>query len=189
MLALLQGATDFQTIARQAAQFIMPEGILTLFACAALVLDVMLPRNRKRVVAWVSLAGAGFALVSLWILYSGIVTKGAPRTAFYDMIVLDSYAVVFKSMFLVGAALSILLSMKYLDVEGEQRGEYYALILFAVVGILRQVQPQPDPLTCLRVDADAVPVIAVVEAPHDRLPPASGWPPRPHRHGRRSARR
>jgi NADH-quinone oxidoreductase subunit N len=128
--------TDFQTIARQAAQFIMPEGILTLFACGALVLDVMLPRNSKRVVAWVSLAGVGFAFLSLWILYSGIVTKGAPRTAFYDMIVLDSYAVVFKSMFLIGAALSILLSIKYLDVEGEQRGEYYSLILFSVVGMM-----------------------------------------------------
>ncbi len=129
-------ATDFQSIARQSAQFIMPEGILTLFACAALVLDVMLPRNRKKVVAWVSLAGVGFAFVSLWILYAGIVSKGAPRTAFYDMIVLDSYAVVFKSMFLIGAGLSILLAMKYLDVEGEQRGEYYALILFCVVGMM-----------------------------------------------------
>ena len=129
-------ATDFQTIARQAAQFIMPEGILTLFACGALVLDVMLPRNSKRVVAWVSLAGVGFAFLSLWILYAGIVTKGAPRTAFYDMIVLDSYAVVFKSMFLIGAALSILLSIKYLEVEGEQRGEYYSLILFSVVGMM-----------------------------------------------------
>ena len=129
-------AVDFQTIARQSAQFIMPEGILTVFACTALVLDVMLPRNRKRVVAWVSLAGVGFALASLWILYTDIVSKSAPRTAFYDMIVLDSYAVVFKSMFLVGAALAILLSMKYLDIEGEQRGEYYSLILFSVVGMM-----------------------------------------------------
>jgi NADH-quinone oxidoreductase subunit N len=129
-------ATDFTTIARQAAQFIMPEGIMTLFACAALVLDVMLPRDRKRVVAWVSLAGVGFAFISLWILYTDIVTKGAPRTAFFDMIVLDSYAVVFKSIFLIGAALSILLSMKYLDIEGEQRGEYYSLILFSVIGMM-----------------------------------------------------
>ena len=128
--------TDFQTIARQAAQFIMPEGILTLFACAALVLDVMLPRNRKKIVSLMCLAGIGFAFVSLWILYAGIVSQGAPRTAFYDMIVLDSYAVVFKSMFLIGAALSILLSMKYLDIEGEQRGEYYSLILFSVIGMM-----------------------------------------------------
>ena len=128
--------TDFQAIATQATQFIMPEGILTLFACAALVLDVMLPRDRKRFVAWVSLAGVGFAFISLWILYANIVSKGTPRTAFFDMIVLDSYAVVFKSIFLIGAALSILLSIKYLDIEGEQRGEYYGLILFSVIGMM-----------------------------------------------------
>ncbi|HXU35990.1 MAG TPA: NADH-quinone oxidoreductase subunit N [Blastocatellia bacterium] len=128
--------TDFQAIATQATQFIMPEGILTLFACAALVLDVMLPRDRKRFVAWVSLAGVGFAFISLWILYGNIVSKGTPRTAFFDMIVLDSYAVVFKSIFLIGAALSILLSIKYLDIEGEQRGEYYGLILFSVIGMM-----------------------------------------------------
>lgn len=129
-------ATDFQTIALQATQFIMPEGILTLFACAALVLDVMLPRSRKGFVAWVALAGVGLSFVSLWMLYADIVSKGNPRTAFYDMIVLDTYAVVFKSMFLIGAALSILLSIKYLDIEGEQRGEYYSLILFSVIGMM-----------------------------------------------------
>lgn len=128
--------TDFQAIATQATQFIMPEGILTLFACAALVLDVMLPRDRKRFVAWVSLVGVGFSFASLWILYANIVSKGTPRTAFFDMIVLDSYAVVFKSIFLIGAALSILLSIKYLDIEGEQRGEYYSLILFSVIGMM-----------------------------------------------------
>jgi NADH-quinone oxidoreductase subunit N len=128
--------TDFQAIATQATQFIMPEGILTLFACAALVLDVMLPRDRKRFVAWVSLAGVGLAFISLWILYGSIVSKGTPRTAFFDMIVLDSYAVVFKSIFLIGAAFSILLSIKYLDIEGEQRGEYYGLILFSVIGMM-----------------------------------------------------
>jgi NADH-quinone oxidoreductase subunit N len=134
MLALLQ--TDFQSLMRQASQFIMPEGILTLFACAALVLDVMLPRHRKRVVAWVSLVGVGFTAVSLWMLYTNIVAKGTPRTAFFDMIVLDSYAVVFKTIFLIGAALSILLSVRYLDTEDEQHGEYYSLMLFSVIGMM-----------------------------------------------------
>ncbi|MCI0489749.1 MAG: NADH-quinone oxidoreductase subunit N [Blastocatellia bacterium] len=136
MPALLQAATDFQTIARQAGQLIMPEAILTLFACAALILDVMLPRNRKRVVAWVCLAGIGASLVSLGILYFNISSREAARTGFFDMIIIDNYAVVFKLMFLIGAALSILLSIKYLDTEGEQRGEYYALILFSVTGMM-----------------------------------------------------
>src|ERR1041384_3003463 len=128
--------TDFQAIATQATQLIMPQGILNLFACAALVFDVMLPRNQKRFVAWVSLAGVGLSFGSLWVLYANIVSRGNPRTGFYEMIVLGSYAVVFKAIFLIGAALSILLAIKYLDIEGEQRGEYYSLMLFSVVGMM-----------------------------------------------------
>ena len=127
---------SFQELINQAAQLIMPEMILTLFACAALVLDVMLPRDRKQIVAWVSLAGVGLTLVSLGILYFSFVRKVQSQTGFYDMIVVDNYSVVFKLMFLIGAALSILLSIKYLEVEGEQRGEYYSLILFSVVGMM-----------------------------------------------------
>ena len=133
----MQASPDLQVIARQTGQLIMPEVILTLFACAALVLDVMLPRDRKRIVAWLSLAGVGFSLVSLGILY--FAAGGASMTArngFFDMIVIDSYAVVFKLIFLIGAGLTILLSIKYLDIEDEQRGEYYALILFSVVGMM-----------------------------------------------------
>jgi NADH-quinone oxidoreductase subunit N len=96
----------------------------------------MLPRNRKRVVAWVSLVGIGFSLLSLLILYVNKAKAGTSSTAFYDMIVLDNYAVIFKLMFLIGAGLSILLSVRYLEEEGEQHGEYYALILFSVVGMM-----------------------------------------------------
>lgn len=117
---------------------IMPEALLTLFACAALVLDVMLPRAQKRIVAWVSLAGIGVSLVSLGLMYSQMASRGiiSTRTGFYGMIVIDNYAVVFKLMFLIGAALAILLSIRYLDEENEQRGEYYSLILFAVIGMM-----------------------------------------------------
>src|ERR1051325_2080963 len=118
MLALLQTPTDFQTIIQQTVQYIMPEVILTVFACGALILDVMLPRNRKRMVAWISLAGLGFALISLIILYVNKAKSGTSSTAFFDMIVLDNYAVVFKLMFLIGAALSILISIRYLEEEG-----------------------------------------------------------------------
>lgn len=136
MLAIQQATTDLQAIAQQTVQYIMPEVIVTIFACGALVLDVQLPRRHKRWVAWTCLGGLGFAFVSLGVLYTDIVRRGTPRTAFFDMIVLDNYAVLFKALFLVGAALSILLSIKYLETEGEQRGEYYALILFSVVGMM-----------------------------------------------------
>jgi NADH-quinone oxidoreductase subunit N len=136
MLALIQATNDFEMIARQTIQFITPEVILTIFACAALVLDVMLPADRKKVVAWVSFAGILLAMASVAILYFEVVKGQAPRTSFFGMLIVDNYAVAFKIIFLTGAALSVLLSIKYLDIEGEQRGEYYSLILFSVVGMM-----------------------------------------------------
>src|SRR5215471_1007261 len=136
MLALIQATNDFEVIARQTIQFITPEVILTTFACAALVLDVMLPADRKKVVAWVSFAGILLAMASVAILYFEVVKDQAPRTSFFGMLIVDNYAVAFKIIFLTGAALSVLLSIKYLDMEGEQRGEYYSLILFSVVGMM-----------------------------------------------------
>src|SRR5205814_10686859 len=39
-------------------------------------------------------------------------------------------------LFLVAAAITILMSARYLQIENEQHGEYYALILFSVVGMM-----------------------------------------------------
>jgi NADH-quinone oxidoreductase subunit N len=50
--------------------------------------------------------------------------------------VIDAFTVYFWSLFLAAAAISILISMRYLDEEGEHHGEYYALILFAVIGMM-----------------------------------------------------
>src|SRR5262249_37291961 len=137
MLALIQTGSDFQIIVEQATKYLMPEIVLIIVGCGALVLDVMLPRGQKRLVAWTCLAGVGVAFVSLTILHAGIIASGGkPRTAFFEMIVLDDYGVVLKKIFLVGAPPASLLSIKYLETEGEQRGEYYALILFAVVGMM-----------------------------------------------------
>ena len=133
MLALLQTTVDISAIWQQTRQLIMPEVLLLLFACGALVLDVLLPRKQKHLVAWFSIAGLLVSLVSLYFVYTSV---GSAKTGFFGMIVIDSYAVVFKSMFLIGATLAILLSIKYLDEEDEQRGEYYSLILFAVIGMM-----------------------------------------------------
>ncbi len=39
-------------------------------------------------------------------------------------------------LFLASTALVILLSVRYLEIEDEQHGEYYALMLFATVGMM-----------------------------------------------------
>ncbi|HYV00251.1 MAG TPA: NADH-quinone oxidoreductase subunit N [Pyrinomonadaceae bacterium] len=115
-------------------QLIVPELILTVCACLALVMEVVLPYRKSKLVAYFALAGIALAAVSLVVQYlSG---TGVPIDGFYGMIRLDGFALVFQSIFLVGAALAIAISTRYLDIEGEQHGEYYALVLFATVGMM-----------------------------------------------------
>jgi NADH-quinone oxidoreductase subunit N len=111
-----------------------PELIVTIFACLALVVDIVAGRGRGRWTALFSLAGIGFALVSTGILYYDY--HGNERSAFYRMIVVDDYALFFKFLFLITAAFAILIAVRYLDVEERQSGEYYSLILFATLGMM-----------------------------------------------------
>jgi NADH-quinone oxidoreductase subunit N len=116
-------------------QLIVPELILTLAACVVLVMEVILPRRDHKWTAYAALGGIALAAVSLFLLWQ---TNRAnlPLDAFYGMVRIDGFALVFKMMFLLAAALTIAISLRYLEVEGEQRGEYYALVLFATVGMM-----------------------------------------------------
>ena len=132
MLLLQANSTGLFNVAD--LQLIIPELILTVCACLALVMEVVLPYRKSKLVAYFSLAGIALAAVSLVVQYlSG---TGVPIDGFYGMIRLDGFAFVFQSIFLVGAALAIAISTRYLDIEGEQHGEYYALVLFATVGMM-----------------------------------------------------
>jgi NADH-quinone oxidoreductase subunit N len=114
---------------------IVPEIILTVAACVALVMEVLLPNRKSRWVGYFSLGGillAAASVVAFWVTYGA----SFPLTGFYGMIRLDGFAVVFKLIFLLAAALTIAVSLRYLDVENEQRGEFYALVLFALTGMM-----------------------------------------------------
>ncbi|MDQ1612320.1 MAG: NADH-quinone oxidoreductase subunit [Pyrinomonadaceae bacterium] len=116
-------------------QLIVPELILTLSACVVLVMEVILPRREHKWTAYAALGGVALSAVSLFLLWQTN-RDNLPLNAFYGMIRIDGFALVFKMIFLLAAALTIAISVRYLEVEGEQRGEYYALVLFATVGML-----------------------------------------------------
>ena len=115
-------------------QLIAPELILTVCACIALVMEVILPYRKSKLIAYFSLIGVALAMVSLWVQFAAADTL--PIDGFYGMIRIDGFALVFQSIFLIGAGLAIAISTRYLDIEGEQHGEYYALVLFATVGMM-----------------------------------------------------
>ncbi|HYJ47338.1 MAG TPA: NADH-quinone oxidoreductase subunit N [Pyrinomonadaceae bacterium] len=143
MLALLQ-ANSTQIFSLSDLRLIAPEIILTVCACVALVMEVVLPYRKSKWTAYFALVGIALALVSLLVQFHGMAGTFLPWDAqnlspldgFYGMIRIDGFSILFKLIFLLAAALSIGISMKFLDVEGEQHGEFYALVLFATVGMM-----------------------------------------------------
>src|SRR2546421_11700615 len=141
MLLLFQTASPFNV---QDLQLIAPELILTAIACLALVMEVILPYKLSKWTAYFSLAGIALALISLVAqfrkqggTFSLNLLQGVTATdGFYGMVHIDGFALLFKTIFLIAAALAIAIAMRYLDIEREQHGEYYALILFATVGMM-----------------------------------------------------
>ena len=109
-----------------------PELELALFGMIVLVFDLLV--QNKRVLGYISLAGLAWSGFFLFRLRNVV---DAP--AYGGVLALDPFAWFFKAIFLIAAALSIAISLKYLDIERENHGEYYALILFATMGMMFMV--------------------------------------------------
>lgn len=116
-------------------QLIAPELILTVCACVALVMEVILPYRKSKVTAYFALVGVALAAISLGVQW-WFIRNVLPLDGFYGMVRIDGFALIFKAIFLVAAGLAIAISTRFLDIEGEQHGEYYALVLFATVGMM-----------------------------------------------------
>ena len=125
-------------------QLIAPELILTMAACVVLVMEVILPYRFSKWTAYFALTGIAFAMVSLvaqFVSMGGRFNLTALQNVtaldgFYGMVRIDGFALVFKAIFLIASALAIAIAMRFLDIEREQHGEYYALVLFATIGMM-----------------------------------------------------
>jgi NADH-quinone oxidoreductase subunit N len=100
---------------------------------ALLLADLWLPAERKRLLGYAAAAGLGLLLLAS---LSGFGSCSQMGTAFNGMFVQDALAVFFKRFFLVAAIIVLLLSVEFADRIGTGIGEYYALILFALTGML-----------------------------------------------------
>lgn len=131
---------------RQGLPFILPQVMLVLFGLGILATDFLLDARTKWFNAIMAMFGVGFSGYALWRVYGEIaaVPPGfyPGRLAFNNSILADPFFVFFGIIFLAATALVILMSVRYLDIEQEHHGEYYALILFAAAGMLFMAQGQ-----------------------------------------------
>ena len=120
---------DVLSYLRENSVIIRPQLILILWGLAILCVVPLLRTNRTTWPIVYSLLGLLMASISVW-------SGGAAGPAFNGMISFDDFARYFHVLFIATAGLSVLLSYRYLEIEDEHHGEYYALILFATAGMM-----------------------------------------------------
>ena len=113
---------------------VLPELIVVTAAIVVLLLDAFRPGRGQAPLIALSVAGLLGAAAPLFRAWSVPAADGL--TALGGMVAVDRYAIFFRLVLLVVALIGVLFSAHYLGRTGEQRGEYYALMLFATSGMM-----------------------------------------------------
>jgi NADH-quinone oxidoreductase subunit N len=106
-----------------------PEIILCIFGIVIMVADPFVQVAQKRALGWLAFVGTLGALAGVRIMAND------PGPAYSNLIRADTFSIFVHVIVIGAAALAILGSFQYLDDENIQRGEYYALVLFATAGM------------------------------------------------------
>jgi NADH-quinone oxidoreductase subunit N len=109
---------------------ILPEIVLSVFGMIVMVLEPLLDEETgQKLLALIALVGTAAGLGATWLMAQ------SPGLAFWNMVKVDGFSVFFHVLVIAIAAVVILSSYEYMAVQRIRAGEYYALILFGVVGM------------------------------------------------------
>lgn len=112
---------------------ILPELIVCLVGVVVMLVDAFTKPAQRWITGSVSLAGLVAAAIGAAWLWLG--WQGAAE-AFNGMIVLDGMRLGFTFVFLIVAALTLLISMCWVESERLPAGEFHALLMFATAGMM-----------------------------------------------------
>ena len=120
---------------------IIPAIMLALFGCAILLFDAFDafffdgPRQRRWLLFFVVLAEIGTG-IGLYRQTAYLAANGQTELlGFQGAVTVDGFGIFFNWIFVVAALIVSIVSYKYLEISGEDHGEYYALILLAQCGM------------------------------------------------------
>lgn len=112
---------------------IYPQIVLTIFGCILLIAPLFSKKIKREALAIVGIIGI---LVALWSVIS---IWDQSVSGFNGTVLADNFALAFTIVFLVGALLSILLTLNKVEDEYLNYGDFYGLILLATVGMTMMV--------------------------------------------------
>ena len=107
-----------------------PEFTLAALAFGVFAIDLVLPDDRKELLAWLSIAGLlGLIAVSVVMLWD------ENESLYGGLLAVDDYSLFFKVFFLAISVFIILSSIEYVRQHLENPGEFYGLLLFSILGM------------------------------------------------------
>jgi len=117
----------------QHLELMLPEIIIAVMAMTLLIWDLFLGKDKK---SWIAYATIATCLATAYATVQ--IATGDSLTTFYGYFVMDPFAAFAKLLMLVATVFAVILSLDYMKNE-ENVGEYYCLILFALLGMMLMV--------------------------------------------------
>jgi NADH-quinone oxidoreductase subunit N len=131
---------------------LLPLIILTTWACALLLADLFIPKDRKGITAF--LAALGLA-VTLGFTVTQI---GRSGIGFNGMVTLYGFSTFTSALILISGLLGVSLAYGYIKRMGLERGEYYTLMLFSITGMMLMTQASDLIIVFLALELLSIPL-------------------------------
>ncbi len=147
-------------------ELLTPEFALAGLALVVFTFDLLLPDDRKELLAWLSIGGlAGLIVLSAVMLW------GEEESLYGGLLAIDDYSLFFKIFFLGTGIFIILSSIDYVKQFLDNPGEFYGLLLLSILGM--NVMAQSRELLTAYISLELLSFSLYVLASHARASPRS----------------
>jgi NADH-quinone oxidoreductase subunit N len=109
---------------------LLPQIILVLAGMMLMLLEAFAPAQGRKMMGRITIVATAAAAYFLSLQW-----KTPPRAILHGMFIVDYFGIFFQWLFLTITAVSALISIRFNEREAMDRGEYYALLLFACSGM------------------------------------------------------
>lgn len=121
---------DFANLTSQLnAGTILPEGIIIVTLLGVLIVDLILGRTSSRWIGYLAIAGLLAAVGALYLQWDAI-----NPVSFSGGFIGDDLSIVFRGIVALSAAVTILMSIRYVEQSGTALAEFIAILLTATLG-------------------------------------------------------
>jgi NADH-quinone oxidoreductase subunit N len=111
--------------------FLIPQLLPVVAGVALMLLEPFTSPERKNRFAFIAVIAVAAAAAAA----AACLQFGPSRLLLGEMLIIDNFSVFFQWLFLIITAVIAIVSMRFNERESIQRGEYYALLLFACSGM------------------------------------------------------